>query len=129
MFKPVASLRGLYEINESGYLRDYYTKKPCYVHLNLQGTLTASVKINGRKTSLAVRKLLKETFGIEYRYSVCAEPCVVSKDSLQKFFPTLTAAAQFLYKNTKYKYETIYDKYLRYRKEYIDGWHISYGGI
>lgn len=117
-------LKGLYEVNLGGEVRNAKTKHK----LKPSPYNTYHLTIDGKSVYVPARKLLSEVFGVACRSALNAKIAVIlRKDSFAQYCESIAAAARWLSKKVYYPVSTLCT-YIGKRPKELFGWQIEYLG-
>lgn len=117
-------LKGLYEVNLGGEVRNAKTKHK----LKPSPYNTYHLTIDGKNVYISARELLTEVFGVACRSALNAKKAVIlRKDSFAQYCESMAAAARWLSKKVYYPASTLRTYMNKHPKE-LFGWQIEYLG-
>lgn len=122
----VPSLQNKYELNWKGQLRNATTKINMKVR-NIDGNIGYRPFLNKKRIWRSQKSLLNEVFGKNLKRKCPPVRCIVSKENVMNFFPTIEKAVKFLSSKVYRREGTITKKMYRRQSE-IYGWQITYLG-
>ncbi|MBQ7704495.1 MAG: hypothetical protein IJT73_03575 [Selenomonadaceae bacterium] len=123
-WSPCSLLKGRYEINGKGELRNVKTK----YKLKLGKDRRYTVRIDGQQICILLQDLLLDVFGIIYKKARNAPRAVIlRKDSFAQYFTSLNAAAHWLSNKIHYAPNTL-RTYMSKKQKELFGWQIEYLG-